>query len=150
MSRNRLLALPAVFALLGGCMILPTYAPAAGEPVAIIQADRLPSPSFCADGVGYDAKVAADGTIQVPANKRVSLYSYVVLADYNVTYTCMPGASYTFDPGKRYIGAVQHVPGGCAIDLVQLSDATDTGLAPEPSESGPHCSPWAKPDKKKK
>ncbi|MFY2765247.1 hypothetical protein [Arenimonas sp. MALMAid1274] len=150
MARKLLLALPAAAALLGGCVILPTYAPAAGEPVAIIQADRLPSPSFCADGVGYDAKVAKDGTIQVPANKRISLYSYVVRADYNVTYTCVPGASYTFEPGRRYVGAVQDVTGGCAIDLVQLSDTTDTGLAPEPSQSGPHCNPWAKPPKPKK
>jgi hypothetical protein len=150
MSRKLLFALPTATLLLGGCMILPKYTPAAGEPVATIQADRLPSPSFCADGVGYDAKVAPDGTIQVPANKRVSLYSYVVLADYNVTYTCMPGRSFTFEPGKRYVGAVQHLTGGCAIDLVQLNDGTETGLAPEPSESGPHCSPWAKPEKKTK
>lgn len=150
MSRKLMTALPVATLLLGGCMVLPKYVPAAGEPVAIIQADRLPSPSFCADGVGYDATVAADGTMQVPANKRISLYSYVVLADYNVTYTCMPGASYTFDPGKRYVAAIEHVQGGCAIDLVQVRDEAETGLATEPSESGPHCSPWAKPEKKKK
>ncbi len=150
MARNfrTLAALPLL--LLSGCMVLPTYTARPDEPMATVQAVNFPSPAFCADGVGYKASPDKEGRFQVPAGTRVSLYSSVQLYDYNVTYSCYPGASAVFAPQGSYFASIVLVTGGCRVDLVRADDSTETGLAPEPSNNRPTCNPWAKTSREPK
>ncbi|WP_295359728.1 hypothetical protein [Arenimonas sp.] len=143
-----LAALPLL--LLSGCVVLPTYVAKPDEPMATVQGLNFPSPAFCADGVGYQAKPDKEGRFQVPAGSRVSLYSSVQLYDYQVTYSCYPGASAVFAPKGSYFASVVLSSTGCRVDLVRADDATDTGLAPEPTNNVPICNPWAKTSKKPK
>lgn len=142
--------LPAAALLLSGCMVLPAYVAKPGEAMATIEGVRLPSPAFCADGVGYKATPDKDGRFQVPAGSRVSLYSSVVLYDYNVTYSCYPGASAVFAPGGSYLASIVLTGTGCRVDLVREDAQAATGVAPEPSVNLPTCNPWAESSKKPK
>jgi hypothetical protein len=149
MARKLILAVSAA-ALLGGCVVLPVYEPAVGEATAALDTEFMPPTiAICVDGAGYKVRKDADGTVRLPADRRISLYTTLVMADYNVTYTCHPGASYQFDPTKRYVATVHNDSRGCAIDLVQENPDTPTGLAVEPTGFGPLCNPWANPAKAK-
>ena len=148
---KRLPALSALpLLLLSGCVVLPAYVARPDEPMATIDTLNLPSPAFCADGVGYKATPDKDGRFQVPAGSRVSLYSSVQLYDYQVTYMCFPGTSAVFAPGGSYLASVVTTSTGCRIDLVRKDEDTETGLAPEPSLNGPICNPWSDEAKKPK
>lgn len=150
MRNVKLLSALPLLLLLSGCAVLPTYTPKPDEPMATVQGLNFPSPAFCADGVGYQAKPDKEGRFQVPAGSRVSLYSSVQLYDYNVTYSCYPGASAVFAPQGSYFASIVLSSTGCRVDLVRADDSTDTGLAPEPTNNVPICNPWAKTSKKPK
>lgn len=135
------MGLPALAALaLTACVGFPPYkGPAHGAPTAVVDVHRINATSICTDGKFYSLP-ANTGLVLLPATGRVGIYSFMSIADYNVTYTCAPGLSFKPEPGQEYLMNVENDGKGCKLEVYRKSDANRIGLELEPSVgAGAYC-----------
>lgn len=121
-------------ATLCGCVSLPPYfAPPAGEQTAIVDTSRVKPTAICTNGTLYSVSAPRDNRLVVPTNTRVALYSFVQLADYNVTYTCNPGISFKPANGVSYLLNLEIEDQKCRMEVYKQGGSNRTGLDVEAS-----------------
>jgi hypothetical protein len=116
--------------MLPACVTLPPYkAPSKDDPnVAIVDVSRIPSGSICTGGVLYTLGNMKTKDIPVPTNSRAGVYSFVYIAEYQVSYSCQPGISFQPEPGKHYLMNLEIQDQKCNLEVYEKSDANRTGL----------------------
>lgn len=114
-----------------GCASLPPYqAPSKTDPgSAILDLSRIPSGSICTNGVLYAFNNSREKELAVPTGGRVGISSYVMMADYQVTYSCYPGLSFKPEAGKQYLLNVEIEDQKCRLEIYQKGAQSRTGLA---------------------
>ena len=124
MSLLRVLPILAASAALSACATLPPYAaPPAGADTATLDLSRLANAGpICVNGSQYALGSIKDGKLIVPTTGRIGLYSFLLIADYNVTYTCHPGISFRPAPGEVYLVNMEATGSGCLLEVYRKSD----------------------------
>jgi len=114
-----------------GCASLPPYqAPPKTDPgAAILDLSRIPSGSICTNGVLYAFNNSREKELAVPTGGRIGISSYVMMADYQVTYSCYPGLSFKPEAGKQYLLNVEIEDQKCRLEIYQKGAQNRTGLA---------------------
>lgn len=130
-------ALPLTLVLVA-CASLPPYAqPSPGPLTATLDVSRLGNVGpICTDGNQYALGAIKDRKIIVPATGRVGLYSFLIISDYNMNYTCHPGISFKPEPGQTYVLNMETESKGCMLEVYRKSDINRIGLDVE-STAGP-------------
>lgn len=136
---TRALLSAALVLSLSACSLAP-YKPAPGEPTAVINVKNVPGPSICTDkGRRYSLVPDRNNEAKIPANERLTLYSFVYIAGYNVSWSCMPGIGFTPEAGKAYYGTVESENQRCRYELYRAGADNRIGLDFEPTIAPPHC-----------
>lgn len=117
------------------CAGLPPYqAPSKSDPgSAIVDFSRIPSGSICTNGVLYAFNNSREKEQAVPTGGRVGISSYVMMADYQVTYSCYPGLSFKPEAGKQYLLNVEIEDQKCRLEVYEKGAPNRTGLALVPN-----------------
>jgi hypothetical protein len=138
MSALRIATGLAVVSLLSACQTFPRYNLAQGGPTATVDVSRANVTVLCSGGKGYSVPTVRGGKLLIPANEgRVTLYSFIVLADYNVTYSCSPGLSLQPKAGEEYLFNIEFEDQKCLAELYRKAEGNRVGLAIETSLAGP-------------
>lgn len=138
MSPLRITAFVVAGSLLAACQTFPRYqAPLHGT--AIVDVSRANVTTICTGGKGYSVAGAAGGKLAVPVDAGpVTLYSFIYLQDYNVSYSCYPGLSFQPQAGSEYLFNIELDGQRCMPDLYRKDPAnTRIGLQLEPSVERP-------------
>ena len=104
--------------LLGGC--LPVHAPAPGEPTALLRPARTAMPLICANGKPIRLVAEADGYARISAGRPITVIAQFEGHD----FVCMPAATFTAQPGARYVQTLRVVSRTCHTDIAMESGAT--------------------------
>jgi len=115
---------------IGGASLPPYQAPPKTDPgAAILDLSRIPSGSICTNGVLYAFNNSREKELAVPTGGRIGISSYVMMADYQVTYSCYPGLSFKPEAGKQYLLNVEIEDQKCRLEIYQKGAQNRTGLA---------------------
>lgn len=131
-----------VLLALTGCSFLPLYTPAPGDKTATVAMFTFGTPSICYNGQRYKLNVEGSGTQRtavIPANTRVSISTYMSYQGYNVISSCYPGLSMVPRADTRLVLYNGLHEGKCFIEAVREDHTRETGVAIEPTLSGPKC-----------
>jgi hypothetical protein len=111
------------------CTGFPTYkAPPAGPDTATIDVSRINASTLCTNGHFFTIGPVKDGQLVVPATGRTAVYSWVSIAEYQVTYTCMPGVSFQPDAGQSYLLNLEVDGKACRLEIYQKGAPNRIGL----------------------
>lgn len=141
MTVPRVLAASALLCLTA-CNSLPVYTPAPGEKMVDVHFVGYGQPSICVGGKAYglDLKKENDEHVaQVPADKRVMVFTYLSYAGYQVISSCKASLSLTPRAGKPFIVNSGTIGGKCFVEAVLEDNRTVTGVALDPSVGPPRC-----------
>jgi hypothetical protein len=138
MSAVRMMAWVGAGVLLAACQSFPAYLPPANAN-AMVDVSRTSVTTICTGGKGYSVgKAARGGKLALPTDAGpVTLYAFVYLADYNVSYTCTPGLSFQPVVGGEYLFNIELEDQRCLPDLYRQGTENRTGLAIEASVGRP-------------
>lgn len=131
-----------VLLFLTACNSLPVYTPAPGDKTVEVRFVGYGRPSICFDGKGYNLDLKKDKDqqlAQVPADKRVMVFTYLSYAGYQVTSSCKAALSLTPRAGKPFIVNSGTTGGRCFVEAVLEDNSTATGVALDPSVGPPRC-----------
>lgn len=138
MSPLRYAAIALLCTALAACAGFPPYlGPAPGLPTARIDLQRAHADTLCVGGKLYSLTAPQPKVLVVPAVGRVGLYSFASIADYNVTYTCMPGISFKPVPDETYLLNFENDSKACHLEVYHEGAANRIGLDVEPSVGNP-------------
>ena len=138
MNAIRFGACLAAVTVLAGCQTFPRYTAPQGSDTATVDVSRANVTVLCADGKGYTVSTPPGRKLSVPTNLgRVTLYSFIYLADYNVSYSCQPGLSFQPKAGEEYLFNIELEDQMCLPDLYRKEEGSRVGLAMEASVARP-------------
>ena len=128
---------------LAACSSLPPYQPAAGETVTTLTKLGFGNVQICRDGKMQDlAFVKKDGmySANIPVGKRIGLIESIKIDAYQVVSTCMVRLSVVPRAGVGlFFNGGLSSSGKCFAEIVREDKERETGVALEPSVSGPSC-----------
>ena len=138
MSGLRLCLLAGACSVLAACQSFPAYRVPTG-PTTLVDVSRAQVTTICTGGKGYSVgKAAPGGKLPVPTDAGpVTLYAFVYLADYNVSYSCMPGLSFQPVAGSEYLFNLELEDQRCLPEIYRKGGENRTGLAIEASSARP-------------
>lgn len=128
--------------MLTACNSLPTYAPAPGDKTVATRFVGFGRPSICFDGKAYQLDLTENKgqyVAQLPADKRVMIFSYQSYAGYQVTSNCSASLSVTPKVGKPLVINSGLDAGRCFVEAVLEDSNTPSGIALDPSAGPPRC-----------
>lgn len=122
---------------------MPKYVPAANEPTAVIKlVGEQQGVNICRDGTLMHVSTIKTGetrTVIVPADKRITLWSYLMFQGYNTTVRCAAALSLVASSDAALILNTDIRANGCYVEAVREDASRPSGLAPEPSVGRPLC-----------
>jgi hypothetical protein len=138
MNALRIATVLAAFSLLSACQTFPAYKVAQSGDMATVDVSRAAVTVLCTGGKGYSVPSMRGGKLLIPADSgRVTLYSFIYLADYNVSYSCSPGLSFQPKAGEEYLFNIELEDQRCLPELYRKVDGNRIGLAFEDTLAGP-------------
>jgi hypothetical protein len=128
---------------LAACNTLPTYVPASGEKTVDVSFVGFGRPSICVDGKSYKLDLTKKNqyqyVAQLPANKRVLVFSYQFYQGYQVMSSCRASLSLTPKFGMPVVINSGLDAGKCYVEAVLEDSSSPTGVALDPSVGPPQC-----------
>lgn len=131
-----------VLLLLCACNSLPVYTPAAGDKTVSAHFLGFGRPSICVDGKSYKLDLVKDKDhyiAQLPADKRVMIFTYQSYQGYQVISSCDASLSLIPKPGQPVIVNSGLDGGKCYVEAVLEDNRAPTGLKLDPTVGPPRC-----------
>jgi hypothetical protein len=137
MNPVRMLLAGAAATLLSACQTFPRYIPPTQD-VAYVDVSRSQVTAVCTGGRGYTVAATPGKKLAVPVNAGpVTLYAFLYIQDYNVSYSCYPGLSFQPEAGAEYLFNMEIDAQACFPEIYRKAEGNRTGLAIEPSAGKP-------------
>lgn len=137
MKNYQRMVMPVLLAsVLTGCVVLPSYKPAAGTSMVDVKLSpniRNDTMTLCVDGSCYRAH-PSEGHLKVPAGERVALFRNFVAGGYQVTYSCYPGVSFQTLANLTYYADFEIRANRCGFWVFRIDQSSRVGIAFEPTE----------------
>jgi hypothetical protein len=113
----------------------PPYVFAPGEAKAqVVVVEDGRDLSLIKDGKVYSVKLG-NGTksASLPATGPILLGRFLYYTGYQVSYSCLPMAAFTPEPGVTYVMDVVIIDDACLAQVVREDTGTRTGVSLEPT-----------------
>jgi hypothetical protein len=118
----------------------PPYKARPGEATALINVEHVPNPSICTStGKRFSLVPDKAHEAKIPAGDRLTLLSYIQMAGYNVTWSCMPAIGFKPEAGKAYYGTVETSNQKCRYEVYRAGADNRVGLDLEETITRAYC-----------